>query len=164
WLVSGGFRRLLYRPLGWRALALGCLVGLPLAALGVEEMVRRGIDPLEMWSGPSHRLPLKKWPVIDEVVALAGEAPDFTLPRIDGAGDVRLSDYRGKKPVVLCFGSFSCTIFCSRLPELSRLYHQYGDQAQFLFVNISEGGHPIPGLEFLLDPLDPGDPDPRSTR
>jgi hypothetical protein len=163
-LIPARLRPLLFRPLGWRALALGGLVALPLAALGVEEMVRRGIDPLELWSEPSRRVPVQRWPAIDEVVALGGEAPDFTLPRIDGSGEVRLSDYRGKKPVVLCFGSFSCTIFCARLPELTRLLHQYGDQAQFLFVNISEGGHDIPGFEFLLDPLDPEDPNPRATR
>jgi hypothetical protein len=163
-LVPARLRRLLVRPLSWRALALGGLVALPLAALGVEEMVRRGIGPLEPWGSPSHKRAIQKWPAIDEVVALGGEAPDFTLARIDGSGDVRLSDYRGKKPVVLCFGSFSCTIFCARLPELTRLGHQYGDQVEFLFVNISEGGHHIPGFEFLVDPLDPADPDPRATR
>jgi hypothetical protein len=34
-------------------------------------------------------------------------APDFTLPTPDGKGQVRLSQHRGKKPVVLIFGSFS---------------------------------------------------------
>ena len=37
----------------------------------------------------------------------AGElAPDFELPRADGAGSLRLSDLRGR-PVLLHFGSFS---------------------------------------------------------
>lgn len=33
-------------------------------------------------------------------------APDFALPALDEDRTVRLSDYRGHKPVVLVFGSF----------------------------------------------------------
>jgi hypothetical protein len=35
------------------------------------------------------------------------EAPDFSLASLDEGGEVRLSDFRGHKPVVLIFGSFS---------------------------------------------------------
>ena len=35
------------------------------------------------------------------------DAPHFTLPTYDGKGTVSLSDFRGKKPVVLIFGSFT---------------------------------------------------------
>ncbi len=35
-----------------------------------------------------------------------GEAPDFAIKRLDG-GSVRLSDFRGKKHVVLEFGSIT---------------------------------------------------------
>jgi len=35
-------------------------------------------------------------------------APDFALPRLDDRGQtVRLSDYRGKQPVALIFGSYT---------------------------------------------------------
>jgi hypothetical protein len=34
-------------------------------------------------------------------------APDFTLPTPDGKKPITLSDYQGKKPVVLIFGSFT---------------------------------------------------------
>ena len=34
-------------------------------------------------------------------------APDFELSDVDGEHSVRLSDFRGKKPVVLVFGSFT---------------------------------------------------------
>jgi hypothetical protein len=38
----------------------------------------------------------------------AGEvAPDFELTGVDGITTMRLSDYRGEKPVVLLFGSFT---------------------------------------------------------
>ena len=44
------------------------------------------------------------------------------------------------------------------------MYKRYGDQVEFLFVNVREAGHRIPGYEFLLDSLDPEDPDPLRTR
>ena len=34
-------------------------------------------------------------------------APDFSLPRLDAAGTVRLSEFRGRQPVVLIFGSYT---------------------------------------------------------
>jgi hypothetical protein len=34
-------------------------------------------------------------------------APDFELRDVDGANAHRLSDYRGRKPVALVFGSFT---------------------------------------------------------
>jgi hypothetical protein len=39
--------------------------------------------------------------------AVGQVAPDFTLDTHDGLGSVSLRDYRGKKPVVLIFGSFT---------------------------------------------------------
>jgi len=39
-------------------------------------------------------------------VHVGDQAPDFTLPRSDKSGDVRLSSLRGK-PVVLVFGSYT---------------------------------------------------------
>lgn len=38
----------------------------------------------------------------------AGEVPpDFSLPLQHGAGEMRLSSHRGKRPVVLVFGSYT---------------------------------------------------------
>lgn len=34
-------------------------------------------------------------------------APDFELRDVNGANPLRLSDFRGKKPVALIFGSFT---------------------------------------------------------
>ena len=39
--------------------------------------------------------------------AVGDEAPDFELPRLDGDGNVRLSAFRGRKPVALIFGSYT---------------------------------------------------------
>jgi hypothetical protein len=38
---------------------------------------------------------------------IGDEAPDFTLATQDKSGYVRLSSFRGKKPVVLVFGSYT---------------------------------------------------------
>ena len=34
-------------------------------------------------------------------------APDFTLPLVKGKGEVKLSSFRGKRPVVLIFASYT---------------------------------------------------------
>jgi hypothetical protein len=34
-------------------------------------------------------------------------APDFTLPLVTGKGQVALSDFKGKKPVVVIFASYT---------------------------------------------------------
>ena len=34
-------------------------------------------------------------------------APDFALKSLDGKAETKLSDFRGKKPVVLFFGSYT---------------------------------------------------------
>jgi peroxiredoxin len=45
---------------------------------------------------------------IDRQAPRAGDlAPDFTLTDSSGAESVTLSDFRGKKPVALVFGSFT---------------------------------------------------------
>lgn len=44
---------------------------------------------------------------LSEGPSVGAMAPDFVLPRSSGAGTVRLSDHRGRKPVVLIFGSFT---------------------------------------------------------
>jgi hypothetical protein len=40
-------------------------------------------------------------------VNVGDTAPDFTLPRLDHSGDVTVSSFRGIKPVVLVFGSYT---------------------------------------------------------
>jgi peroxiredoxin len=45
---------------------------------------------------------------VDANAPRAGDmAPDFTLYDIEGKDSVTLSDFRGKKPVALVFGSFT---------------------------------------------------------
>lgn len=42
----------------------------------------------------------------EDTIGVAMMAPDFCLPSLDKERTVRLSDYRGHKPVVLIFGNF----------------------------------------------------------
>jgi hypothetical protein len=38
---------------------------------------------------------------------IGDQPPDFTLPLLDHSGSVTLSSFRGRKPVVLIFGSYT---------------------------------------------------------
>jgi hypothetical protein len=69
-------------------------------------------------------------------------APDFTLRDLEGRA-VRLSDYRGRMPVVIEFGSLSCPIATSRADSLEALAQQYRGKAEFWFVygNEAHPGH-----------------------
>ena len=51
---------------------------------------------------------MKRQKMLNKLAPKAGElAPDFTLFDISGAESVTLSDFRGKKPVALIFGSYT---------------------------------------------------------
>lgn len=61
-------------------------------------------------------------------------APTFTLRRLDGAGTVSLSAYRGK-PVVLNFWASWCNPCKSEAQVLQRDWTQYRDRVVFLGVD-----------------------------
>jgi hypothetical protein len=77
------------------------------------------------------------------------EAPEFTLPAVRADRRVALADLRGK-PAVLVFASLTCVIFHDHVKAIERLTRAHGDRVAWLFVNITEARHTIPGLEFLL--------------
>ncbi len=68
-------------------------------------------------------------------------APGFDLPTLDGGSRVRLSDFRGAKPVVLVFGSYTCPPFRNQVPQINGIYHKYKDRASFYIIYIQEA-HP----------------------
>ena len=76
-----------------------------------------------------------------ERLSISGLAPEFTLPDALDQHLVRLADFRGKKPVLLMFGSFGCDVFCGQLPRLNKLHQAYKDRIQFLFIYITEAHH-----------------------
>jgi thiol-disulfide isomerase/thioredoxin len=71
-------------------------------------------------------------------------APEFSLKSPDGEKTVQLSDYRGAKPVVLIFGSYTCPPFRDVYPTLERLHKEHGREVAFLYVYIREA-HPEDG-------------------
>ena len=72
-------------------------------------------------------------------------APDFELSSVDGSQSVRLSSFRGQRPVALVFASLTCPYFRDEAQALERLYRQYGDRVEFLLIYQREA-HPI-GVE-----------------
>ncbi len=64
-------------------------------------------------------------------------APDFVVQNQSGES-VKLSDYFGK-PIVLNFWATWCGPCKSELPAFDAAYHSYGDRAEFLFVNLTDG-------------------------
>lgn len=51
---------------------------------------------------------VKKQKGLNQLAPKAGDiAPDFTLYDISGTESITLSDFRGKKPVALVFGSYT---------------------------------------------------------
>jgi tetratricopeptide (TPR) repeat protein len=71
-------------------------------------------------------------------IPLGAVAPDFTLLPPSGDRRVRLSEFRGKRPVVLVLGSYTCPKFRLQAPVLNALYERYHDRAEFLLVYIRE--------------------------
>lgn len=76
-----------------------------------------------------------------EILKIGDSVPDFTLERYDNKGAVTLSDYEGKKPVVLVFGSITCQPFRQKVMQVSPIYEKYKDKAEFMMVYIREA-HP----------------------
>jgi len=70
--------------------------------------------------------------------AIHAMAPDFELADAGGRNAVRLSDFRGKSPVVLVFGSYTCPNFRASADALKNLDQRYGRQAPFFLVYIRE--------------------------
>jgi thiol-disulfide isomerase/thioredoxin len=75
---------------------------------------------------------------------LGQPAPDFTLKALDGQGSITLSSFRGKRPVVLTFGSYTCPPYRALSPGLNPLHERYGDSVEFLSVYVREA-HPTDG-------------------
>lgn len=69
-------------------------------------------------------------------------APDFELESLDGVRRVRLSDYRGKRPVALVFGSFTCGNYRTHAGSIEALYARWKTHVDFLAVYVREA-HPV---------------------
>ncbi len=91
----------------FRSLALLVRLGLCLAAVSVVSgCASSGPPRLPPGIDPAH---VHFW---EPAVGVGDPAPDFTLPRADGSGDLTLSSLgasagTGGRPVVLIFGSYT---------------------------------------------------------
>ena len=84
---------------------------------------------------------------------LGDAAPDFALKRRDGDGLFKLSSFKGEKPVVLVFGSITCSPFRQKVMGVKPLYEKYGDKAEFVMVYIREA-HPESIIQVQKDGKD----------
>ena len=64
-------------------------------------------------------------------------APDFNLKSLDGK-DIRLSEYRGQKPVILDFWASWSPDSRRNMPLLEQLYVKYKDQVEVIAINRQE--------------------------
>ena len=67
------------------------------------------------------------------------KAFDFTVYDEEGKA-VKLSDFEGK-PVVLNFWASWCGPCKSEMPDFEEAYGEYGEEIQFLMVNMTDGYH-----------------------
>ena len=79
-----------------------------------------------------------------ETIRVGAPAPDFDLPTLDGQRRVRLSEFQGRQPVVLIFGSYTCPPFRDVYPDLERMYRTFGSKVAFFYIYIREA-HPEDG-------------------
>jgi len=73
-------------------------------------------------------------------------APDFELRRPGSDQTVRLSMFKGNKPVALIFGTYTCPIFRGQFRAVNDLADMYKSQVEFILVYVREA-HPIDGLQ-----------------
>ena len=79
-------------------------------------------------------------------------APDFKLPRSDDpAITVTLSEACRNRPVVLIFGSISCSPFRRQMQQVDRLHEMYGEKVSFYMVYIREA-HPDSRIYVRAEP------------
>ena len=69
--------------------------------------------------------------------AQAHPAPDFTLQKL-GGGTISLSEFKGKKLVVVDFWASWCPNCRRDMPNLNRFYEKYKDKVEVIGVNLQE--------------------------
>lgn len=69
--------------------------------------------------------------------ASASPAPDFSLEKL-GGGTITLSDYKGKKPVILGFWTTWCPNCRRDMPHQNEWYQKYKDKIEVIGINMQE--------------------------
>lgn len=78
---------------------------------------------------------------VESKLKIGDDAPDFSLKRSSSDGKIALSQFEGKKPVVLVFGSITCGPFRAKVTQTFDLHKTHSDKAEFLMIYIREA-HP----------------------
>ncbi|XP_035687791.1 thyroxine 5-deiodinase-like [Branchiostoma floridae] len=89
---------------------------------------------------------------IFKVVRKGRPAEDSALVQLDGQTETTLLSYTsGTRPLVVCFGSYTCPPFRDALSDFAVLAQDYQNVANFLLVYIEEA-HPSDGWRFNSGP------------
>jgi len=71
----------------------------------------------------------------------AGEPfPEFKLETTDGSV-ISKQDFINRKPLLLIFGSLTCPMTASAMPDIKHLHERFGDKVEFVLMNVREA-HP----------------------
>ena len=65
-------------------------------------------------------------------------APNFTVYDMEG-NEVKLSDYTGKKPIILNFWASWCPYCVEEMPYFEESYKTYGDEIEFFMIDCVDG-------------------------
>ena len=140
------------------AAAVAVVADEALEASRLAQLVAKGAPTMPEWWTPAVSAKMARIRRGSDSLLRGWQAPDFTLP--DAAGKpVTLSSFRGRRPVVLVFGSFGCNLFCDSLAPLRRLHSEFKGRAAFLFIYISEALHGSTPLPKAARPIPPPDGD-----
>ena len=81
--------------------------------------------------------------------------PDFKLETTDGK-TLAKQDFINRKPLLLIFGSLTCPMTASAMPNIKRLHEIFGDKVEFILMNVREAhpGELLPQPENIADKLE----------
>ena len=123
-------RRCVVPRRGWSNLVAGALGAGLLAAL-----VMAGGDVAQAQTGP---------PTPDPSALVGAKAPPLSGPNLTGSGQVDLSSYIGKKPVVVVFWLNTCPHCRRDLPKINAYQRSLGRRAQIIGAALSPALAPAP--------------------
>jgi thiol-disulfide isomerase/thioredoxin len=87
-------------------------------------------------------------PAQDAGIAVGSRAPAVAVHDLDG-NTVELSDFLGKKPVLLEFWATWCELCEELLPRVKTAHAKYGDQVEFLGINVTVNQTPARVRRYL---------------
>lgn len=86
----------------------------------------------------------------------AGEPfPEFKLETTDG-NVISKQDFINNKPLLLIFGSLTCPMTASAMPNIKHLHERFGDKVEFVLMNVREAhpGERVPQPENISKKLE----------